>query len=304
MLISDVINQTLSYAKSRGFAQETLKGYSTCLHLTLKYLTKRGIKEIEDVTYQILEDYINYLKERSRLDFKPGTVSISTINKHIKAIRGCFKYLHQTKRIKENPSENLTYFRRVQKVINSFSVEQLHVLLSVIPINTFIGQRERLLILTLVDCGLRISEALALQVNNIFFDQHVIKVYGKGSKERLVPFGRNAEKAMRQWIMAHSLTNEDRIFFSRRRKTITGSGVRMHLRRYGRKAGIKNVEVRPHIFRHTFAVMFLRSGGNLFILQRIMGHVSLDMTQRYCNLLIEDLQKEHRKHSPGDKLKW
>ncbi|MCL6478780.1 MAG: site-specific integrase [Peptococcaceae bacterium] len=83
---------------------------------------------------------------------------------------------------------------------------------------------------------------------------------------------------------------------------MTTAAVRNFLREYGQKAEIKGVRVSPHTFRHTFAIMFLRNGGNPFVLQRILGHSTLEMTQRYVNLLVEDLQREQAKFGPGDRF--
>ncbi|KFD41982.1 hypothetical protein DK28_0202020 [Peptococcaceae bacterium SCADC1_2_3] len=302
MLISEATQETISYIKSRGFSPNTIEWYEMGLRLFSKYLAGQKINDIEDIIFSDLQEYLNYLQTRPRMDGKAGKLSTSTINSHIKVLRGCFKCLQLNRKVTENPAKDIKYFKKEYRVINSFSPEQLKSLFSVISRDTFTGQRNRLLFLVLIDCGLRISETIGIQVDDIYFDQRLIKVMGKGRKERFVPFGRYLEEELQLWIQTHKLANKDRIFFSQRRKSITSAAIRAHLKQYGKQADIKGVEVRPHVFRHTFAIMFLRNGGNPLILQRILGHATLDMTQRYCNLLVEDLQREHDKFGPGDKL--
>lgn len=301
MQLQKATTTTIKYMKSRGLSPATLDGYGMGLRLFSRYLKERGIKAIDEVAYQDMIEYINYLQTRPRLDGKPGNLATETINSHIKALRGMFQYLHAAGALAHNPAEKITYFRNKRRVIKSFSSDQLKALFSVIP-TTFSGRRDRLLFLLLLDCGLRISEALGLRAKDIFFGDKLMKVLGKGSKERLVPFGLKLKSGLESWIEEHSLSEERYIFFCQGKKSVTSACIRNHLRRYGQQAGITGVRVRPHIFRHTFAVFFLRNGGNPFVLKRILGHTTLYMTERYVDLLVEDLQREHAQFGPGDRL--
>lgn len=303
MLVDEAVNETLNYVRSRGFSRNTVEWYKMVLKQFKKYVLAEGVDYVEDIQFQTLNSYIEHTRSRPRLDGKPGKLSVSTLNTHIKSIRGMFNYLSLAEKIKSNPAAKVKYFKKKQAVIIGFSDDQIKAMVSVIP-DTFTGRRNKLLIRILLDCGLRISEALGIRVRDIYFDQKLVKVLGKGQKERLVPFGEMTKKELLDWISAHSLAEDDRIFFSICRKTLTTAAVRNFLRKYGQKAGIKGVRVSPHTFRHTFAIMFLRNGGNPFVLQRILGHSTLEMTQRYVNLLVEDLQREHAKFGPGDRFEF
>ncbi|HOV80124.1 MAG TPA: tyrosine-type recombinase/integrase [Bacillota bacterium] len=303
MLIDEAVNETLNYIRSRGFSQNTVEWYTMALKQFKKYVTDEGVDHVEDVQFKMLNDYIEYTCSRPRLDDKPGRVSASTVNAHIKSIRGMFNYLQLAGKIQFNPAVKVKYLKKKQTVIVGFFNEQVKAMVSVIP-DTFAGRRNKLLIRVLLDCGLRISEALEIRVGDIYFEQKLLKVFGKGQKERLVPFGEKTEKELRNWIAAHSLSDSDRIFFSQYHRTLTTAAVRSFLREYGRGAEIKGVRVSPHTFRHTFAIMFLRNGGNPFVLQRILGHSTLEMTKRYVNLFVEDLQREHALYGPGDRFNF
>jgi integrase/recombinase XerD len=267
-----------------------------------RYFKEKNMLNIEEVDFKFLQEYLEYTRTRPRLDGKSGSLSISTVNTYIKTLRGCFKYLYNVGNIQENPAEKIKYLKKKHSIIASFSAGQVNALVSAIPVNTFTGRRNRLLIRLLLDCGLRISEALGIRVKDVYYDEKLLKVTGKGNRERLIPFGEKTKAGFKRWIEENTLTDNDRVFFSTYRDSITTSAIRMFLRSYGLKAGLKGVRVSPHIFRHTFAVMFLRNGGNPFVLQRILGHSTLEMTQRYVNLLIEDLQREHEKYGPGDRF--
>jgi integrase/recombinase XerD len=303
MHIETAISETLVYAENR-LAHTTIKNYTSGLGFLKDYLNDNNITEVEDISFEILQNYIQYLRTRPRMDGKSGNVQISTINAHIKAMRICFRYLKKSGKIYEDPSKEIDYIKSKWPIINSLSEIQIKKLVSIIPNDTFVGTRNRLIIHTLLDCGVRISEATGISVEDIDFDRKLIKVLGKGNKERLVPFGETLKVKLKNWINDNRLTCKDKIFFSKHRSTFTDAAIRNYLKKYGKEANIKEVNVRPHVFRHTFAVMFLRNGGSPFVLQLILGHNTLSTTRRYVNLLVEDLQREHGQFGPGDKFNF
>ncbi len=171
-------------------------------------------------------------------------------------------------------------------------------------------ERDRALILLLVDSGLRASEVCALTLGDVDRVTGEIAVIGKGNKKRQSFLNSTARRALWRYVEArinNDAADGDPLFVSSGGYTpgaaLTRSGVGEIVRNLGAAAGIDGVRVSPHTFRHTFAINFLRAGGNVLELQRLLGHESLEMTRRYVALANVDLAQSHRSHSPADHLK-
>lgn len=145
-----------------------------------------------------------------------------------------------------------------------------------------------------------------LAVEGIIEENRCLKVWGKGSKERIVPFGRTTQKALWRYVTFYRpescLLRQDMLFLTADGRPLTKNRVETILKIYGKRTGIKGVRISPHTFRHTGAVAFLRNGGDLFTLQRIMGHSSLEVLRGYVNLSQSDLRRVHESASPLDNL--
>jgi len=155
--------------------------------------------------------------------------------------------------------------------------------------------RDTALILFMLDTGARANEVCTLKAADILWSDRLAKLYGKGQKERFVPFSPHTAKAMQKYGMK-ARDAECAVFFqSEEGEALTTSGLFQFCRRLGNRAG---VALNPHKFRHTFCTESLRSGASVFTVQRIMGHTTLDVTMRYAALVTADLAAEHAKHSP------
>ena len=305
MDITQASTEAIQYHRNQGYSEVTLDWYRKSFKTLSGYLQQYEISDTKEIDFQVVQDYLAWHHSRPRRDGKSGTVGQSTVNNHFKTLRCCFRYLEAMNEVEpnDNPTNGLKYIRISPPLIESYTPEQVRSLVAVMP-DTFVGKRDKLLALLLLDTGLRISEALGQRVNTIDFSQNLLKVYkGKGSKNRQVPFGDIVKKELQAWIREHSLTETDHIFInSRTGKVITTAAFRNNLKGYGAKSGITNISVKPHTFRHTFALYFIRNGGGAFALQRILGHSTLEMTKRYVNMIVDDLQREHAACGPVDRL--
>jgi site-specific recombinase XerD len=159
----------------------------------------------------------------------------------------------------------------------------------------------------MLDTGMRVSELCGLTYQDISLQERKCSVLGKGNKRRTIPFGRRASQALNSYLAQEERQEDTSLFLSDRGMTagegITSSGVLIMIRKLGRAAGVEVVRCSPHTFRHTFAVMFLRNGGNVFTLQQLLGHNRLDMTNRYVTLAQADIENQHRQFSPADRMK-
>ena len=202
----------------------------------------------------------------------------------------------------QNPIDRVDKPRRRRAVISTFSPEEVESILATCR-NDFVGVRDRAIILTLLDCGLRASELCGLRLEDIDWREQTLLVVGKGDKERIVPFGSAVRRVLGEYIGRRGDLPCRELFVSVYGEPINRHRLRAIVRRRCEAAGIKGVRCSPHTFRHTFAVMFLRAGADAFTLQKLLGHSDLAMTRRYCELSRTDVLEKHRLFSPADRLR-
>jgi len=192
------------------------------------------------------------------------------------------------------------------KVIPTFSDSQVRQLVAAIDITTPEGYRNYAIILTFLDTGMRVSELCHLKPDDVWLEDGMLKVLGKGNKERLIPIGKQVQRCLWHYINRYRPEpvgpNCDFLFLTRESRPLTKDRVEKIVAYYGKKAEISGVRCSPHTFRHTAAVKFLRNGGDVFSLQRMLGHASLEMTRRYCELADVDVKRAHTTASPVDNL--
>jgi site-specific recombinase XerD len=181
-----------------------------------------------------------------------------------------------------------------RRLVAPFSDAELHRLLAIAE------PRERALALLLLDTGLRLAEVAVLCVGDLRPDG-TIRVLGKGSKERIVPIGATARRALLRYVAQRDAVGSGDPLFVGRQGPLGRRGIQVAIRRLGRRAGV-GTRCSPHTFRHTFARGYLVNGGDVFSLQQILGHTTLDMVRRYVSLSEADLVARHRTASPADRL--
>jgi integrase/recombinase XerD len=196
--------------------------------------------------------------------------------------------------------------RTPHKVINTFSQEQIQRLLTAVDKNTKRGFRDHVMILLLYDTGIRLSELVNLDISKVDFSQSCLTVNGKGNRERPVPFGREVRRALWRYIANYrpkpDCPQVTQLFLSEQGLTLKPRAVQSMLSRLGKEAGISGVRCSPHTLRHTFAKQYLMYGGDVFSLQRILGHSSLEVVKIYVNLVSSDICQQHSKFSPADNM--
>ena len=208
--------------------------------------------------------------------------------------------------MEQNPFTQLKIPKAPQKIIPTFSEQQVRALLAQVDTISPTGFRDYTIFLLLLDTMLRVSELTGCLMEDLNLEARSLRVWGKGAKQRTVPFGRTAQKALWKYITIYrpepQSPRQDMLFLTADGRPMTKHRIETILKAYGQKADIKGVRVSPHTFRHTGAVEFLRNDGDLFTLQRIMGHSSLQVLRGYVNLSQGDLARVHEKASPLDNL--
>jgi len=223
---------------------------------------------------------------------RDGGISPISCNTYCRALNAYLHWLHEEGHAKD--LLRILPMKTEKKVLATFSRSQVDAFLRWKP-RTFSDLRLHALVATLLDTGLRIAEALELKREQFDFDNLLVKVRGKGQKYRLVPISFELRKVLFRWLGKHK--------FALAFPTMQGTALNQRntldeLKRLGRHLGVTGVRVSFHTFRHTFAVSYLRAGGNLYYLARILGHSSVKTTERYLESLgVEDLQAVHDKLS-------
>jgi len=259
-----------------------------------------------------IRSFILHLQSTNRFAFhrfaRPQDAKLSghTVNTYMRSLRAFWSWLETEGIIDRNPFSQLKIPKAPKKVIPTFSVEQLKALIAQANTLSPAGFRNYTIMLFLLDSLMRISELIGSQMKDLNLEGRCLKVWGKGSKERIVPFGRITQKALWRYIKFYRpeplIPRQDMVFLTTDGRQLTKNRVETILKTYGDRAGLKGVRVSPHTFRHTGAVSFLRNGGDLFSLQRIMGHSSLEVLRGYLNLSQNDLNRVHERASPLDNL--
>lgn len=231
-------------------------------------------------------------------------VTPSTSKTYFLHLRTLFRFIVKMGSLSSSPMDELEAPVVREDQIIPFTAEQI-LALERAARQSHWPKRNHAILLFLLDTGVRASEACDLRYHQLDFTNKKCTVTGKGSKVRTVYFGREAGRALWEYLReGHPMQKGVPLFISDRGGALTRSGMLQLIDRLGRKAGIEDaVRDSPHTFRHTFAIEFLRSGGNIFALQELLGHTDLKMVKRYLKLAQADLANQHRLHSPADRMK-
>jgi integrase/recombinase XerC len=202
----------------------------------------------------------------------------------------------------DNPFNHLKAPKPDRKVIQALTPDEIDRLFKLCSGKNTLHVRNKAILSMFLDCGLRVSELASLTIDDVNMDSGSILVrHGKGGKQRVVHIGSRAQKSLWRYITIYRKSESDRLFINRSGDPLDAVGIKILIKRLGQRAKVK---VHPHKLRHTFAVSFLRAGGDVFSLQYMLGHSTLQMTQRYVQSLnADDAINAHRKFSPLDRLR-
>ena len=230
-------------------------------------------------------------------------LSPTTINHYIRTTQQFFAFLLEEGYLLEDPAKPLKKVKAPKVIIEAFTVDQVKELFAMPNKKTFVGFRDYCIMLVLLDTGVRLSELLNIRLDDVDLQQRKIKVMGKGAKERYVFFNTTTRDALKKYmdVRGRSL-HHSFLWISREDGPLKRETIQERLAQYGQQAGLKNVRVSPHTFRHSFAKLFILNGGNTLALQNLLGHSTLEMVRHYVNLWGTDLQAMHRQFSPVDKI--
>lgn len=280
--------------KLRHLSARTIEWHKENLHTLRVFLERQGLSTAPKlITTKVLkENYVLHMLETLGL-------SPVTINGRIRTLRAFFAYLTDEALIDRNPAITLLPMKTRKTIVETFSIDQIRALLGVTDRKTFTGLRDYTVMLLLLETGIRASELASIRLQDIHWTDSRIMVLGKGDKERFVPFQRQVKHILRRYLASRGeIPGEDHVFVTMENLPMSTRTIQERVQDYGKAANLQGVRVSPHTFRHTFAKMYIKNGGDAFSLQAILGHTTLEMVRHYVNLFSSDVQEQHRKYSP------
>jgi integrase/recombinase XerC/integrase/recombinase XerD len=239
--------------------------------------------------------------------YRPPTdesLSVFTIHGHVRTQRAFFHWLAKEGFTETNIAREIKPPKLVQKVISPLSDQEISSILHAFNASNSIHFRDQVIFMLLLDTGLRMGELLNLRMKDVQLDQGLLKVLGKGKKERVVPMGNKSQKVLQRYLFQHrpepSCSGIDNVFLTAQGIPLTENCVRLMFGRLALRSGVQRLHA--HLCRHTFATRFLINGGDIFTLQLILGHSTLEMVRHYVNLASTHVAMKHHEYSPLDRI--
>ncbi len=275
-------------AVERHVAQNTIAAYQRDLNHYRNFLTQIIRRRVKSVTTADIRDFLGYLYELHLAE--------TSIARMLTALRMFHRYCAGEALLPDDPTENITFSRRAQKLPEVLEIHEVEAILTAIDTSTPLGLRDKALLEFMYATGCRISEALDFARQDYFAGEHFVRLFGKGNKERYVPIGAEAEHWLESYLrngrplLADALVSRDTVFLNARGKRLSRMGAWKIFRKYLEASGI-NKAVSPHTFRHSFATHLLEGGADLRAVQEMLGHAAISTTQVYTHLDREYLQE-------------
>ena len=278
----------------KGLSQNTLDSYRSDLEQFSSWLEKNNLSYINTSKKEILS-YLSFL-------FQKGLGS-KTVARKLSSLKSFFRYLVFKSIIPNDPSSEVETPKLLKSIPKSISEKEVEALLAAPDEKTDIGLRDKTMIETLYSCGLRISELTNLELLNLNLRQGVIRVIGKGQKERLVPMGDQLIGLLELYISSSrkNLLNKrhsDFLFLSTRGQRMTRQSFWHRIKHYCLASDFEPDKISPHVLRHAFATHLLNNGADLRVVQLLLGHSDLNTTQIYTEVARQRLKRLHTEHHP------
>ncbi len=273
----------------RNYSAHTVRAYMKDLTEFEEFLDNSSA-EIEKVNSKIINLYsLNLYTKNSK----------STVSRKLTTLRSFFDFMIRKGQIKQNPAKLVPLPKKEKELPVFLTVDEVFKLINSIDREDILPLRDLAIIELLYSSGLRVSELAGIKVLDLDHRENFVKVSGKGKKERIVPFGSNAQEVILEYLKRRTelKPNDDYLFLNNRGNGLTTRSIERIVKKYGLLSGISK-KISPHALRHTFATHLLGGGADLRSIQELLGHSSLSTTQRYTHTSIEQLMKIYDKTHP------
>ncbi len=279
----------------KNLSSNTLTSYKFDFSKYRNFLVTAGVQSASSVSEEHISKFLAVLHRKN--------LSPRSIARTLSTIRGFHRFLLGEEEVRDDPTQIIDSPKQEKILPDVLSIFEIDEILKQPDISSRLGVRDRAILETLYATGIRVSELVNLKQSNLIIEDGLILVYGKGSKERLIPIGRSA----RQWIeeyqkqlrvhLAKTGNTQDILFLNVRGTKLTRDMIRKLVKKYSLMAGIEK-EVHPHTFRHSFATHLLEGGADLRAVQEMLGHADISTTQIYTHIDREYLKEVHRTFHP------
>lgn len=290
------INEFISILRyEKNLSDNTAKSYRSDLKSLVAYLNKNNVKDWNDVTSKTLAEFFNAQRKNK--------ISSATTARYMTSLKKYFQFLEDNKFIEKNPTLTLGKVKLSRKLPHVLSLNEIERILNAPNVNEKFGLRDKAILEILYSSGLRVSELIGLKTNDLYFEEEVVRVLGKGSRERIVPIGSSAIKWIKDYLIVSRplFEKKDRsqgfVFLNNRGMKLSRISIWKIVDYYGKLAEIVK-EIHPHIFRHSFATHLLEGGADLRAVQEMLGHSDISTTQIYTHVDRSYIKQIHKDHHP------
>lgn len=297
--MSELLKEYLSVLRyEKNLAENTIISYNTDITNLLNFAADKNILDENAIDHKLLTEFYKTLTDIG--------ISGTTAARYLSSIRGFFNYLALHNYIKVNPAERLSFPRLAQRLPEVLTFSEVEAVLSKPDTNEIFGIRDKALLEILYSSGLRVSEAVSIRISDLFLKEEIIRVIGKGSKERVIPIGSSAVEWINYYLLhsrpwlekSHKSGNV--LFLNKFGGALSRMSVWRFVDKYIKLAGIEK-NVHPHTFRHSFATHLLEGGADLRAVQEMLGHADIATTQIYTHIDREYVKQVHRECHPRGK---
>lgn len=323
--MQESINDFMIYCVNKDLSKKTMKSYESTLKLFSKYMMdKKNIFTPVAITTKDIKEYLEFTKNKGKYTYVSDInstninnpvnrgdfgkqISMWTVNNYLRNIKVYFNWLYDTNVIKKNPVEDIRQYKHSRKPKSDIQDFEFNNLIKCLDLTKFSEYRDYIILQLLMDTGMRIGETLNLNEDDILLEKKAIFIpaeINKGRKDRYVFFSTTMQQQLRRWIdyKERYFANE-KLFLSTRGGTFNVLNFEKNLKKYCIRAKL-NQNITCHQIRNNFAKRFLLSGGDIFILSKILGHSSVQVTeQAYLDVKTEDIRKSYFKFSPLENMK-
>lgn len=280
----------------KGLSTNTTNSYFSDLKKFFDFILQKKIISLKEIDRKVLEEFINYLNLQN--------ISLRSQSRYLSSLRSFFKFLIDEGFVDSNPVEKIDSPKIRRNLPDVLTVEEVFKILNAVQTTDCRGIRDKAILETLYASGLRVSELINLKQRDVLKEQEVLKIFGKGSKERFVPIGSTALKWINEYqnkcrhlFEKQGIDSKDILFLNKNGKKFSRMGIWKIIRNYALLVGLED-KVHPHIFRHSFATHLIEGGADIRIVQEMLGHSDISTTQIYTHISKEHLIEVHRTYHP------
>mgnify|MGYP001233759566 FL=1 len=290
------LKEYLSHLKlEKNLSENTLSSYKNDISTFISFLSDYKISDPSDISTENLTAFFKTLKNI-------GLTSTSAA-RYFSSLKGFFLYLLKNNYIIKNPLEKISAPKLSKKLPEVLNINEVDKILAQPNVSDTLGLRDKAILELLYACGTRVSELTNLKLSDLFLNEEVIRVFGKGSKERLIPIGSSAIEWVGKYIkesrsvLLRISKSGNYVFLNSRGSKLSRMGIWKIIDRYVKEAGIQK-EVHPHTFRHSFATHLLEGGADLRAVQEMLGHADISTTQIYTHIDRDYIKQVHKQFHP------